>query len=270
MPEELMDANGSAEEAGPAAESSPVAEVETKEPVNTPAEANSVQKPKEESLPFHEHPRFKELISEKNQLRDQLSNMERILQERSAPPAPSPYDTAKQKMVKLGLDESAAQELVDSMKTIAGAAVDGRVQPMEAASVQREIDNWTSDLAKEHEDFDNLRPQMYEVFRALPDSIQQLVSSHPIGIRLVYDHVKAQNMEKELKSSYQNGVEAGYKNKQSKSSIAPAPVGSKNPPGEITRKAIAEMSIAEYKKNRDKIMKNLEKLSAEGEQSGVL
>jgi hypothetical protein len=270
MPEELMDANGEAKEAGPAAESSPVAEVETKEPVKASAETNSVQQPKEESLPFHEHPRFKELINEKNQLRDQLSNMERILQKQSEPAKPSPYDAVKQKMLGLGLEDKAAQELVDSMKTVANAAVDSRVQPIEAASVQREIDGWTSDLAKEHEDFDSLRPQMYEVFRALPDTIQQLVSSHPIGVRLMYDHVKAQNMEKELKSSYQNGVEAGYKNKQSKSSIAPAPVGSKNPPGEITRKAIAEMSIAEYKKSRDKIMKSLDKLAAEGEQSGVL
>lgn len=268
MPEEEKGANEAPQELGLA---SPP-EQQTQAVAPPQEEAKSSPQPKEENTPFHEHPRFRELISEKNQLKEQLSNMERVLQEKFESPKQTVSDIAKQKLVSLGLEDKAAQELLEAVKLVSSGYTDQRLQPIEQAHNQLETDAWIDSFSKEHKDFESLQPQMTQVFQALPKNTQYTIASDPMGLQLLYSHVKMQNMEKELKSSYQSGVEAGYKNKQSKSSITPSPAGSKAPPGEITRKGIREMTPEKYAQLKKELGINaiMEKLQAEGEQSGVL
>lgn len=276
MQEENKGANNEGASNPPIAENSPNSEVVSKNETNTEevkpqAEANSAPEPsKEDNLPFHQHPRFKELISEKNNLKNQLSQMERLMQEKFKAPQENPIDVARKKLTTLGVDEKAADEVLSAIKLVANSYTDSQVSPLKEATTQKEIDSWLSDFSKSHEDYEKLEPQMYEVFTALPPQTQSLIASDPMGVELLYDHVKQQNLKEELNNSYQKGVNDGYKNKLSKSSMTPGPAGSPNPPGDITRESIAKMSLAQYKERRGEVMAAMAKLSAEGEQSGVL
>lgn len=255
MPEENQDANTATEEnlTQEASSTSQTQENQTQE--NTKADAQAAPEKDEKSLPFHEHPRFQELISEKNELKNKLSSMERILQERDQPKGPSPMDVATEKLKNLGIEEKAAKEILEAVKLTSASQVESRLHNVEQASVQREIDSWLSDFAKSHDDYSKLEPQMYSVFQALPDATQKLVASDPMGVQLLYDHVKQQNVQEEINKARQNGANEAYKNKQTKSSMSPSPAGSKNPPGEYTRTRIAEMSNTEYAKLRLDIQK---------------
>jgi hypothetical protein len=255
MPEENKDANDLAENSSTSAA---VENENTESSEKTQAEANSAQtSEKEDSLPFHQHPRFKELIEEKNELRGQLSHMERLLNEKlNSQTQSDPLEGARAKLKGLGVDDKAAAELLDAVRIVA----DNRVGNLEKANVQQQIDSWVTDFSRSHKDYEELEPQMYEVFSALQPRTQQLIASDPMGIQLLYDHVKQQGSEQSAKKAYQDGVKAGYKNKQEKSSVSPTTGGSTNPPGELTRKSIDEMSIEEYKKRRKEIWAAMSKL----------
>lgn len=257
MAEEAMDANQGSE---PSVE--PNVEPQAAEN-NAPAAANAAPQQKEDSLPFHQHPRFQELISEKNELKDKLSTMERLLQERDQPAKPSPMELAKKELVDLGIEDKAAERIVNSIKLVSDASTESRVAPVEQVTAQREVDNWLKDFSKEHKDFNELEPKMNETFKALPERTQTMLASDPMALELLYNHVKAQQVKEEVDKAYRKGVEDGYKNKQNKASGSPGSNGSANPPGEISRKSIAEMSLEEYKKNRTEIMANLAKLQGE-------
>ena len=73
MSEELLQSNG---DASPES-SSPAPESAASNSEQTSNEAQS----KETNLPFHEHPRFKELIEERNQWKSQFSDIQRKMQE---------------------------------------------------------------------------------------------------------------------------------------------------------------------------------------------
>lgn len=255
MPEENQDANIATEENLSEEASSTSQSAENQSQENTKADAQAAPEKDENAQPFHQHPRFQELISEKNELKTKLSQMERILQEKVEGPKQSPMDVATEKLKALGIEEKSAKEILDAARIASSGDVEGRLKSVEQASVQREIDSWLSDFAKSHDDYGKLEPQMYGVFQALPDQTQKLIASDPMGVQLLYDHVKQQNVQEELNKARQNGANEAYKNKQIKSSLSPTTGGSKNPPGEYTRSGIAKMSTADYAKLRADINK---------------
>jgi len=251
MPENEKDANQEAEESSTSTLTS--TEETSQEAENTPVEESSTQpKGDKGDLPFHEHPRFKQLIDEKNELKDQLSQMERILQEKTEPikQGPTPLEVAKGKLKKLGVTDAAAEELLDAVRLVS----DNRVASIEQATVQQQIEGWVAEFARSHEDYEALEPQMFGVFQKLPQKTQQLLASDPMGIQLLYDHVKQQGAKEELKKAREDGVKAGYKTKQSKTSVTSTTGGSPNPPGELSVKKVSEMSLDEYKAHRKEIL----------------
>lgn len=236
------------------------ANVEPKLEANSPAAANAAPEATEENTPFHKHPRFQELVSEKNQLKNKISEMERILQERSEPKGPTPFEMAKQEIASLGLDDKATEKLLKAVQYITKGDIEANVAPMQQALAAKEIETWVDNFSKEHKDYVELEPKMAETFASLPEATQRMLASDPMGTQLLYDHVKQQRVDEELKKSYEKGVNDGYKNKQNKSAGSPTTGGSVNPPGELTREAIKNMSIEEYKKNRAQIMAALSTL----------
>ena len=230
---------------------------EPKVEANAPAVANTAPEPKEENTPFHKHPRFQELISEKNELTNKVSQMEKLLQEKFEPKGPTPMELAKQELSSLGLDDKATEKLLKAVQHITRGDIETSVAPVSKALAAKEIESWVEKFAKEHEDYEELEPKMAETFYALPAETQKMLASDPVGTQLLYDHVKQQMVKEELKKSYEKGVSDGYKNKQNKSAGSPTTGGSANPPGELTREAIKNMSLEEYKKNRVQIMASL-------------
>lgn len=237
-----------ATDAKPASEPSAEASTESKEVVNTPEGEQPSQPVAEKEQPFHEHPRFKELIAEKNDYKERLSKMETVLQEKFNP-RPDPFSQAQERLVKLGMKEDAAKEVLEAVKMVSSNYTDQRVAPIEQSAVKAEVDGWIDNFRRSHEDFDALEPKIYEAYKALPSITQQVIASDPMGLELLYDHVKVQNMKDELKKAESRGAKSAYENKQIKSGMSPTP-GANNPPGGFTRESIASMNNTEYAKNK--------------------
>lgn len=256
---QTQDANTDAQ-----AESSDAASQEGLEE-NTPTEANSappetkpeVKETKEDDakIPYG---RFKEVIEEKNELRKRLDSLESKFNTQEASKRPSAIDSAVQKLVKRGMDEESATALVEAQFEIASSAVNDRVAPIEQHSVEAEVKAWTREFSTSHKDYAELEPVMYSIFQSLPAQTQQTVASSKEGLELLYSHAKVQKMQDEIDKNYKKGVSDGYKNKASKNSVS-SESGSAVKGGLPTLEDIGKMSLQEYEKHRDVILKNQSK-----------
>lgn len=243
MPEEEMDANAVATASSAEAKTNDSSlKTET-----APADAKSAQSEENDnsSQPFHKHPRFQELVEEKNELKNKLSEMERLLQEKfDKTTTPDPIEVARTRLEKLGVKREAAEELIETFKIVS----DSKTQNLEKAAVKQEIDRWIEDFSRSHNDYESLEPQMYQVFTALPVRTQQMVASDPIGLQMLYDHVKQQGSDELVKKAKAEGIKEGYQKKQDKNSVSPTVGGSQKTPDTMSRKALAEMPQSEYNK----------------------
>jgi hypothetical protein len=215
---------------------------------STPSDTSSA----EQRVPYG---RFQELVHEKNEMKEKLSNMERLLQERQEPKGPTPMELSKKELVDLGIREDAAEKMLGAFRRVSKADAQEVAAPLVQKTAQAEVDNWINDFSKEHEDFKTLEPQMNEVFASLPQQTKFTIASDPKGLELLYAHVKQMNSKQSLDEAYKRGVEDGYKGKAKKSSVTPGLSGKTSPPGELTPETIGKMSLKEYKERRDEILK---------------
>ncbi len=250
------------------AESS-AAESQESEETSAPAEANSASpetKPEAKSEAKKENDnkipqdRFNEVIGERNELRKRLENLESRFTKQEDANRPNPVDLAVQKLMKRGIDEESARILVETQLEVTNSVVNDRVAPIEKHSVEAEIGAWTKEFANSHKDYAELEPLMYSVFQSLPEQTQTLVVSSKEGLELLYSHAKRQKLESDLDKRYQQGVNDGYKNKASKSSVSSEPMSGQKP-GLPSLEDIGNMSLEDYKKVRNTVLKNQNKYS---------
>ena len=246
------------------AESNPEA---TSEHSPVGAEPTPEEKQEEEerlkSLPFHEHPRFQELVKEKNEFKSRTERLEqevRALRTSSESRLPkheekSPVEAIFEKLTKAGVEEKSARLLAESTVEAATSVADKRVAPVEAAAIQGAIDRHIEEFARDHKDYKDLQPQMYEVFKSLSESDQEYFAKSPKGLQFLYDHVKVAKAEEEVQKAFERGKQEGYAGKKSKESFAPT-VGAatKVPSSELTEEQIRDMSIEDYMKRRLEII----------------
>lgn len=207
-----------------------------------------------ESQPFHEHPRFKALIDEKNQLKQQLAELQTRMSGKLEPKE-SPVEKVVQKFVKAGMKEDAARLLAESQYELGKDVVEERVAPVERASLEAQNDLMFSRFAESHKDYEEIRPKMAELFNALPDMVKAGLSSSPDGLDLLYSKAKASQVDEELKKAFEKGVQEGYKRKHDKSAVAPSTGASTGTPtSEYTEEQIAKMSLEDYRKHQSAIL----------------
>lgn len=202
----------------------------------------------EKSIPY---PRFKEMVDKKNDLENRLKKLEEMAP--AKPEVPDYVDAAVKKLMEKGMEEESAKELVSTQLELAKKAADERVAPVEDAATKREVEEWFTEFKKSHTDYADLEPKMFEAFKNLSETQQDLISADPKGVQLLYNHVKVQVLEEQLAKKYEQGVKDGYENKQLKSAASTEP--SSGPQGLPSRKDISSMTLDDYKKIRDSLLK---------------
>lgn len=236
----------------------PVTNEVPKTEATPPVAANAAPKPvenesRERTIPY---PRFKEVVDKKNDLESRLKKLEEKAFKNETPDY---IEAAVKKLVDEGMEADAAQKLVATQREIAAKEAESRVAEVREAATKKEVDEWLESFQKSHPDYAELEPEMTKAFMALSPTVQDLVSADPRGVQLLYDHVKVAKLEAELKAKYEQGIQDGYKNKQLKEGLSPAPAA--GPKGLPSLKDIEKMPMSEYVKIREEVLKNRHSLT---------
>lgn len=248
MDEELDGSNQEEAVNSPSTESAPV---ENQAPeANPPAEESSApaEKPEAKTIPYD---RFKEVIDEKNALNTKLKEIEDRLnkQEQTAfsQAEVEKANRAVQKLMAQGVDESVAKLLADTMAEIAEEKVSTRVAPVEQMSAKREVDSWVQDFARSHNDYDELKPRMEEVFSKLPEPMKNMVVADKLGLEMLYRYVKGVESESAVAKAKQDGRNEAYNNQKLKTAISGTPNSAPTQKNTPSVADIESMSIEQYR-----------------------
>ena len=230
---------------------------------NPPAEGNTaVEAKQEKSVPYT---RFQEVISEKNSanqekaaLLKRIEELESRYSSQEQPKAPSMMDKVVEKFRAKGLDEDTARVLAETQIEVSQELVDARMAPIESKNAQDEMNSMLQTFSSKHQDYADVEPAMYELFKHLPEQTQQMIVSDlsGTGLELLYSKAKMSGSDASMDQKFQEGVKAGYDNKQAKSAVSSASGSTSSVNTIPSRKEIAEMSLEEYKAKRDMILKN--------------
>lgn len=205
--------------------------------------------------------RFQEVIQQKNEYAARLEELERRLQVNEvAIGAKNKIDVTQkhvEKLVAAGMDRGAAEILIEATAGMTDEKIGNRVSPLEQKSLVQEAMAWTQAFARTHPDYDALQPKMYETFKALPEQTQNLVSSDPKGLEMLYSYVKMQNLPQIVEQSQKAATETAYDTKGLKQAMSSQPGASTSPNLGFTRKQVEEMSLADYAKNKKQIFEQM-------------
>ena len=159
-------------------------------------------------------------------------------------------DVLVQRLVKLGIGEDAAKEMVDVQRE--AARQERRVLDEKVHGY--EIDSWHSDLERKHKDYREMFPAMEKAFAALSPQAQLLAVSGPDALELLYKGVKADTADRKAQESFNAGANSAYQNKALKQAGSSIPgQGNGGGPQKLTPAAIGAMSDAEYKRRLPEI-----------------
>lgn len=248
MPEEIKDVKK---------EVKPESSTGDKEPEKTPEPKKEEE---EKTVPYG---RFKEVNDEKNDLSRRLESLESRFEERSEKSKPDPVDESVKRLVAKGMEESNARALAEEQFELASKAVEEKIAPIQKSSAQAEIDALVTSFASKHKDYYDLEPEMYEVYRTLDPQAQNFVASSRQGLEMLYGHVKSKKLQEIVDKGYKQGVEDGYKTKRDKGAVSSESGAGSVATGIPSAKAIEDMTLDEYIKDRERILKNQHKISQE-------
>lgn len=179
---------------------------EGSEPQATPpAEAKSALESEEQRVPYS---RFKEVIEEKNNLGNRISELESQLQSMAEQnQGPSAYDKALERFKNKGLDDTTARVLADSVVEIANEITDKRVSKVEENASMNEVSIWTENLIKQHPDANQYIGIMEDIWSSMPAHTQDLIVSDPVGLELLYAKAKEYLVDDRIEQAKSEGME---------------------------------------------------------------
>lgn len=220
---------------------------------NPPTGENPGANESENRIP---HKRFNEVIQERNEARNRQEALEARIRDMESrlSTAPVKVDDGSaevERLVKnLGMDEKAARELMEVTR-IANERANAPLRAQQQAAM---LDNWNRDMAKRHTDYDDIVPDMEKVFSRLPAHMQNLVVSDPSGLEMLYNQAKASKSQDKTKEAFDKGSAEAYSKKGEKLAVSNLPgSGSKGTNQEISAEWIRNSSVADYKKNLNRI-----------------
>ena len=242
--------------------SSTVNAVELPTGVSTPSGANP--EPKGDSngdVPFHQHPRFQELIQKNRELIQKVELLENdSVRNKNASESDMVFRNAVTELKAMGVEEAAALKLISVLSTVANVTTQRNIAPLmektSATSMTVAVDNFK----RNHSDYDGLKDDMARVFQGLDGRTQQLFAENVAeGLDLLYSKAKTAKIAELEKIAIDKGKNEAYVTKQDKTSISSSK-GSVPVTTDITefRKAISSMSNEDYLKDKKAIDKRYE------------
>lgn len=221
---------------------------------NTPTGENPVAaKAPENKIP---QGRFNEVIQERNSEREARERLEARIRELESvrsegPKRPSVADLEVKRLVeKLGMEESAAREIVATYQNLSQA----QRQEQEAQRMRVDADTWASRKAESDPVYKELEPELDRSYSSLSPQMQYNIAHNPEMLEMFYENVKAKHLGSKSKESYSKGAEDALKNKMTKQAVSSTP-GASSSVGktQLSREAIRKMDTAEYMKRLPEI-----------------
>ncbi len=221
---------------------------------NTPTAENAgAPKAPENKIP---QGRFNEVVQERNSEREARERLEARIRElesrgQEQVKRPSVADLEVKRLVeKLGMEESAAREIVSTFENL------NQAQRREQAVARERMDAeaWAVQKAEKDPVYREIEPELDKAFSSLKPQMQQLIAQNADALEMFYEGVKLKHLGSKSKESYSKGAEEAYKNKAAKQAVSSVP-GSSSSAGKtgLTRKGLAEMGNAEYMKRLPEI-----------------
>lgn len=212
--------------------------------------------------------RFNEVVQERNRERETRELYEqriRDLESRQSVQVPqreSVIDVqAKRLAAKLGMDESAAREILESSAAIHQA----ERAKVEQRQSQFRAEEWARNKAKDDSDYAAIEPELDRAFSALGEQQKHVVATDPNMLEMFYESVRSKHLGNKAKEAYSKGAEEAYKAKQVKQAVSSVSGGSANNGKskltleDIQSGAVSRMSDKEYRERQSEINALLER-----------
>lgn len=161
------------------------------------------------------------------------------------------FTRASERLSKLGVEPAAAKEIAEIIDELAGERAQEAVKPLAAHDVQQEINGWTREFARTHDDYEDMAPEMNKVLVSLPEQMQAMVAIDPKGLDLLYAYAKQNNAGADLQRARQEGAEEAYSTKRLKGAVSGSQGAAPSQPKVLTEQDITEMPMKEYMKLRE-------------------
>lgn len=192
-------------------------------------EKSTATKDSSSDIPFHEHPRFKELVDEKNQYKMQLELFRKEVDDlkkqnqgnMEASKNQSAFDLAVDRLVKKGMDHSTATEFVKDQVELMQTVVQQNVAPLYQSQGQLTLSQTLDSFRQKYPDYDKYKTKMSEILASMPKSDQDWIMSNlSRGLKTLYDEAKEKDKEIIEKELIEKGKQEAYNKKREKVSIS--------------------------------------------------
>ena len=207
--------------------------------------------------PFHEHPRFKELVDEKNRQKmenERLSREVELLKRQSAGTQEasrqrSVFDQAVDHLVDKGMDRSAAVEFMQHQAEFTQAIVQQSVAPLYQSQGQFTLNQAMEQFKREHKDFDQYNVKMSEILGSMSKEKQDwILSNLSDGVETLYLKARELDRERVDKELVEKGKTEAYEKKREKSSVNQTTSSSLSVDSML--KALRDTPMSEYEKKK--------------------
>lgn len=209
----------------------------------TEPEVEQTAEQAEDSLPFHKHPRFRELYETTKRQEKIIAELNQKLQPKEEVP-----DFEKE-LLGLGFGEDAAKKFLATLDKYYGfKSKDVGSLKEEIADLQRH--RVIEVFAAQHSDYNTLEPEMVKIYDGLPKHVQEAFKNDKTdrSVLMLYNEAKAQT-----KSDFVKGQKVATKNAQKKEAVSGKGKSTGTTKHIYTSKEIGEMTSEDFKTNEAEI-----------------
>ena len=127
--------------------------------------SNQSEQKSEEKTPFHEHPRFQEIIRQNQELKARLEHVERS--SLTQQPKQDELAGVKSRLSKLGLDANTSEELLGIIDEVSKTRTKKEIEPVIQSQQQTSVDVEYARFEKEHPECADNKSKMVEIYSKL-------------------------------------------------------------------------------------------------------
>ena len=234
-------------------------------PVTTQESANDSTESQSKNVPFHEHPRFQELVREKQEAareRDEVkARLERMESIASKAVVSREDSEVVNELVDLGLDNKNAEKLLKVIDRVASKRAQKEIEPIAQRSQEATVNSQIASFESGHPEFSKYKDKMNDIYSKLSPQLRQALHADlKGGLELLLSKAKEGDLESIRKESEDKGRQEAYQNKSMKQAISSSKGGPSGKPGDLSAEAIEKMDMATYLKNKpllDEMEKNM-------------
>jgi hypothetical protein len=233
--------------------------------VEAPAESKPVTKAPEQNIP---KARFDEVNNKMKAYKEELARYKSQPVQAEPQTQTTPTETNyAARLQSQGIDPKASEILANVVQDIVKeqtasqfASEQRNMKEREALDRQnfekavQEVSAWTNEFIQATPDYTEYEPVMDQVWSGLSKEMKISLSKDSNGMKYLYELAKGRNVNAAYAKGEEEGRTAAYETAGLKNALSSTPAKA-TPDEEVSLEKVKNMSLAEYKKDREKILK---------------